>query len=446
MGMSGAHGSASSLGVAGAGRLPGGFSRAGVEELSHLLGEPDWLRRQRLAAWDVVAATPWPTGKEEEWRRFDIRSVSLDGLAPMVGSDEGAEPPVIEADEAAEAGVLVLQHGVAVARRAALPDGVIFTSLGEAVHDYPDLVEAHLGATVRPDDGLFAALNAAFWTGGVFLYVPAGVEVALPVRALHWAAAPRAGFFGRTLVVVERGGAATFIDDYLSSASASGVAGDVAVLGVGDGARLRYIALQDRGPGLASFGWLRGSTGRDAALNWLIVALGSRLARVDLAAVMDQPGGVHELLGLCFGDDAQQFDFHTVQLHAAPHATSDLLFKSVLKDSARSAFAGLIQVAKGAQRTDAYLANRNLLLSDKARADSIPTLEIEANDVRCTHGATVGPIDEEQVYYLMTRGIPRPEAERMIVEGFLDPLLSRVPLERVRARLRQSIARKMGGQ
>lgn len=442
--MSGAHQTAPGLGLAGTGPLPDRFSRAGVEALSQHKGEPSWLRRQRLAAWDIVAATPWPTGKEEEWRRFDIRSVSLDGLRPAVAPDDGASAPPIDGDETAEAGVLVLQHGVVVAQRAALPEGVVFTSLDEAVRNYPDLVEAHLGATVRPDDGLFAALNAAFWTGGVFLYVPTGIEVALPLRALHWAAAPDAGFFSRTLVVIERGGAATLIDDYLSSKTASGVAGDVAELQVGDGAQLRYIALQDRGREVASFGWLRGKTGRDATLNWLIVALGSRLARVDLAAVMDQPGGVHELLGLCFGDGGQQFDFHTVQLHAAPHATSDLLFKSVLKDSARSAFAGLIQVAKGAQRTDAYLANRNLLLSDKARADSIPTLEIEANDVRCTHGATVGPIDEEQVYYLMTRGIPRRDAERMIVEGFLDPLLARVPLERVRARLHQSIARKMG--
>ncbi|MCS6803260.1 MAG: Fe-S cluster assembly protein SufD [Chloroflexota bacterium] len=444
--MSGARGPAPGLPLTGTGRLAGGFSRAGVDELSQRKGEPEWLRQRRLAAWEVFSATPWPTGKEEAWRRIDIHSVTLDGIVPVVGPDDGAVPPPLEEGDASEAGMIALHNGAAVASRAALPPGVIFTSLDAAVRDYPDLVEPFLGTIVRPEDGIFAALNTAFWSGGVFLYVPAGVEVALPLRALHWADGAGVGVGGRSLVVVDAGGAATFIDDCLSAPGAAGLVTDVVELRVGAGARLRYIALHDRGRGVASFSWLRGITARDATLHWLLVVLGSRLARVDLAAVMDEPGSTHELLGLCFGDDAQQFDLHTLQLHAAPHATSDLLFKSVLKESARSAFAGLIQVAKGAQRTDAYLANRNLLLSDKARADSIPTLEIEANDVRCTHGATVGPIDEEQVFYLMTRGIPRIEAERMIVEGFLEPLLSRVPIERVRARLDQSIARKMEGR
>ena len=444
--MSGATGSAPGVRLLGPTRLASGFSRASVEELSRLRNEPAWLRRQRQAAWDIFDATPWPTGKEEEWRRLDIRSVALDGITPALGPDDGATLPTADDDPRAEAGLLVLHHGALTAARTDLPDGVIFTSLERAVHDYPGLVERALGATVRPEDGLFAALNAALWSGGSFVYVPAGVELALPLRTLHWADGRALGLFDRTLVIIERGAAATVIDDYLSTPNASGLESSVVELRVEDGGRLRYIALQDWGTEIASFQRLRGVTGRDAAIHWLVVALGGRLARLDLAAVMDQPGSAHELLGLCFGDGAQQFDVHTLQQHAAPHATSDLLFKGVLKDTARSAFAGLIQVAKGAQRTDAYLANRNLLLSDKARADSIPTLEIEANDVRCTHGATVGPIDEEQVFYLMARGIPRPEAERTIVEGFLEPLLARVPIERVRARLDHSIARKMGSQ
>ncbi|GIW07081.1 MAG: Fe-S cluster assembly protein SufD [Dehalococcoidia bacterium] len=444
--MSGASGSAPGARLAGAPRLTAGFSREGIEELSRLKREPDWLRRQRLEAWAVIEATPWPTGKEEDWRRIDIRSVTLDGLAPTLGPDDGAAAPATDDEDVAEGAVVVMHNGAVVAERAALPAGVIFTSLEAAVHEHADLIERYLTATVRPEDGPFAALSQAFWSGGAFLYVPAGVEVQIPVRAFHWADGHGVGLFDRTLVVVERGGAATIIDDYLSSPAATGLHAGMVDLHTGDGARLRYIALQDWGQGIASFIRMRGETGRDAAIHWLVVALGGRLARVDLAAVMNQPGSAHELLGLCFGDGAQQFDFHTLQLHAAPHATSDLLFKGVLKDTARSAFAGLIRVAKGAQRTDAYLANRNLLLSDKARADSIPTLEIEANDVRCTHGATVGPIDDEQVFYLMARGIPRPEAERMIVEGFLEPLLSRVPIERVRDRLDRSVARKMVGR
>ncbi|MFN8535487.1 MAG: Fe-S cluster assembly protein SufD [Dehalococcoidia bacterium] len=424
------------------------FSRQGVEMLSHTRGEPDWLREARLAAWAAFEAMPWPTGKEEEWRRIDIRTVSLEDVTPATDATERAVLPehiTALADDDAEAGLLVVHHGAAVSYTARLPEGVIFSPLDEAIRSYPDLVRRYLGTAVRPDDGPFAALNAAFWTGGTLLYVPAGVSVDLPVRTLHWADGQGVGLFDRTLVILDRGASATMIDDYLSTAEATGLDASAVELVVAGDAQLRSITLQDWGPGIASLATLRGLAGRDAAINWLIVALGARLARTDLAAVMAEPGSHHELLGLCFGTGAQQFDLHTLQQHAAPHTTSDLLFKGVLKDSARSAFAGLIQVAKGAQRTDAYLANRNLLLSDKARADSIPTLEIEANDVRCTHGATVGPIDESQVFYLMARGIPRPEAERMIVEGFLEPLLSRVPIEGVRARLDRSVALKMAG-
>ncbi|MCL6648848.1 MAG: Fe-S cluster assembly protein SufD [Chloroflexi bacterium] len=428
-----------------------GFSQEHLDDLPQRRDEPAWLREQRQAAWDVYQQTPWPTGKEEAWRRFDLRAVQLQLEAVTPAREPGYQarrlsdlPSALQAalgkeDEA----VLVLHHGGAVYRAADLPAGVVFTSLEEAVRTVPELVREHLGGLIRPEHGIFPALNAACWTSGALLVVPAGVSLERPVRVLHWADGSRVGVLHRTLVVLERGARATVIDDSLSTPQASGLDLSAVELIVGEGAQLQYLALQDWGRGLVSLNHLRGAAGRDARIAWLVVTLGSRLARSELTALLDQPGGTHQLRGLFFGDDSQHFDLHTLQVHQAPHTTSDLLFKGVLKDSARSAYAGLIRVERGAQRTDAYLANRNLLLSKTARADSIPTLEIEANDVRCTHGATVGPIEEDQVFYLMARGIPRREAERMIVEGFFEPLLAQVPLAHLRRRLERAIARKM---
>ncbi|MCS7003292.1 MAG: Fe-S cluster assembly protein SufD, partial [Dehalococcoidia bacterium] len=282
-----------------------------------------------------------------------------------------------------------------------------------------------------------------FMSGGAFLYVPAGVELSVPGRTMKWLAQPGGSLFAHTLVVVERGATVTVIDDYLGPDDVTAFDCSAAELFVRDGAKLSYVLLQRLGAGVASFTHLRGETSRDATIDWLVIATGGKSSRVTLTADLKSPGATNIIKGLCFGDRSQQFDVHSSQDHRAPHTTSDLLFKNVLKDKARSAFSGLIRVAPGAQRADAYLANRNLLLSDKARADSIPTLEIEANDVRCTHGATVGPIDEQQVFYLMARGIPRPEAVQMIVEGFLEPIISGIPVEAIRSNVEERIAARL---
>ncbi len=210
-----------------------------------------------------------------------------------------------------------------------------------------------------------------------------------------------------------------------------------------DGAGLRCIHLQEWGAGVHNFSTQRVLLGRDATINWLVVTLGGSLSRADVQAFLNGPGATAEMLGIFFADGHQHFDHHTMQVHNAPSAGSDLLFKGTLNDTARSVFSGLIQVAPGAQKTDSYQLNRNLLLSDKARADSIPNLEIQANDVRCTHGASVGPVDPEQLFYLMAHGLSRAEATRLIVEGFFEPVVARIPLEGVRQRLWASIERKM---
>jgi Fe-S cluster assembly protein SufD len=213
---------------------------------------------------------------------------------------------------------------------------------------------------------------------------------------------------------------------------------------VGADARLSYATLQDWGRNVYHYSNQRAEVQRGGELQWMQTLLGSRMEKTNSYFRMVGPGAQVFVHGFMFGEARQHFDLHTLQQHLADHTTSDLLIKSCLKDRARSIYQGLIQVAEGAQRTDAYQANRNLLLSDTARADSIPGLEILANDVRCTHGATIGNVDPEQLHYLMTRGLPRLDAQRLIVEGFFAPVIDRIPLESVREQLQLAIQRKIG--
>jgi Fe-S cluster assembly protein SufD len=298
---------------------------------------------------------------------------------------------------------------------------------------------------VTPEHDKFSALHGAFWSGGVFLYVPKGVQVELPLEARVYADADSPALMPHTLVVVEAGASAVFIDEYVSpTGEQQGLSNSVVELFTGAGAQLRYVSVQDWGRNVYHFNTQRLVAQRDSATNSLSILLGSKLTKSNVESGLDGQGATSEMLGIFFGDGAQHFDQHTLQDHLQPHTTSDLLFKGVLRDRARSVFAGLIRVEPHAQRTDAYQANRNLLLSDKARVDTMPKLEIGANDVRCTHGATIGQVDQEQLFYLQSRGLDRGEAERMIVDGFLDEIIQRIPLAEVRDRLDLAIKQKMG--
>lgn len=431
-------------------RTSEGFSRAAVEMRAAARQEPDWLREWRLAAWATYEATPMPTRQDEDWRRTDLRALRLDQFAPAIAPP--AEAPVAPALrphlvlEADTGGLLVLQDGALVARelRAALGAGVVLTSLARAVHEYPDLVRRHLGRVVPAAASKFAALNAAFWDGGAFVYVPRDVEVALPLAVLTWQQAPGAALFPRTLVIVEQGASLTLVSDQRSAdQEVPALCSSVTELVVGDNAELRYAGLQRWGRHLWGFGFERAVLGRDARLHWGVGALGGRLSKTYLQAVLAAPGATLRVVGAVLADGTQHFDHQTLQHHLAPHTASDLGFRAVVADRARSVFSGLIHVEKQAQQTDAYLQNRNLLLSGTAKADAIPRLEIEANDVRCTHGAAVAPVDPEQVFYLRTRGLTHDEAERLIVAGFFEPLLETIPVEGLRERLRAALAEKM---
>jgi Fe-S cluster assembly protein SufD len=432
-------------------RLTTALGRERVLRLSAEAGEPEWLREKRLAAWEAFVRLPLPAPADEEWRRTDVSGLDLDALSPLGFGRQKARTPEglsrLLRDPLAAAGLRVVVNGVEVQSRIA-PElqrsGVIFTSLSEAVAAFPDLVRAHLGTVVRDDENKFRALHGALWSGGTFLYVPAGVEVDLQLATGTWLDGDGVAAFPRTLLVAEEQSRVTLVEvSGGTEGTARTLVNHVVELVPRAGAQIRYVNLQDWGRNVWEVGIVRTVLDRDATVHSLMVAFGAGLVKTNVESRLAGPGGTSEMLGVVFGDKTQHFDYHTLQEHAAPHTTSDLLYKAALMDTAHSVFAGLIRADQGAQKTNAFQLNRNLILSEGARADSMPKLEILANDLRCTHGASTSRLNEDQIFYLMSRALPRATAVRMMVDGFFAEIFDRIPLEMVRQVLSETIERKM---
>ena len=416
---------------------------------------PDWLRERREHAWSVYEDTPLPTTRSEEWRYTDLsRLIDLGSLRLLTPGDtdpDAARPGLLEeamVEDRAASGHSVLVDGLTVqvdleADLAA--QGVVLTSLRSAVESHPDLLEEHLAVeALPPEEGKFQALNVALWTDGVFLYVPKGVRLELPVRATRWLSQAGSAVCTRTLVIAEAGSQVSYVEELLSDDmnERTLVSAGVEIIAK-DGAQVQYVSIQRAGRRVFCQSAQRTLAHRDSTLDTLNVSLGGSVSRVDLNARLLGPGANSDMLGLYFGDEDQHFDHNTSQDHVAPNAGSDLLYKGALDGSSHAVFRGVIRVHPGAQGTDAYQTNRNLLLSDEARANSLPNLEIEADDVKCSHGATVGQLDAEALFYLLSRGMSRYQAERLVVIGFLGDVLSRLPLGGVVEKVTKAIERKL---
>lgn len=435
-----------------------GFSRDAVVALSELKNESTWLRDKRLQAWDIYESIPMPARTDEEWRRTDFRALKLGNLHPF--SPNGHKEPSLESllsgfenngivDHAAQGGILV-QKDAATAWAEVNPDlvakGVIYCDLDTAAREHEELFKQYFMTKAVPVDfGKFEALHAALWQGGTFLYVPKGVTIDEPFRSFVTSSHPANSIFTHTLVVIEQGAEAFLADAYGSETfERQSFASGVVELILGKASKLRYVQMQDWGRDMWSFMTERATLASDATLNSLHVTLGSKFSKSSIGSHLQGEDALAEMLGISFADGDQFFDHHTWQLHESPYATSDLEFKTALKENARTVYSGLIKVSEGAQKTDAYQQNRNLVLSREARADSIPNLEIAANDVRCTHGATISQVVPEHIFYLQARGIPYTEAQKLIVEGFFRPVIDRIPVEEIQGFLEGAIARKVG--
>lgn len=417
-----------------------GFSRLDVDALSAALGEPDWVLERRLEAWNWFEKMELPGEKEEPWRYTNLARLrfSFDGFSAALPKNSGEQP--VSEPEFGRAGLLV-QNGpnwaTGLDETRLAPDlagtGVIFTDLHSAIEAHPDLVRPHLFTQVPVSSHIFSALHLALFSGGCFLYVPRGVSVELPFEARYCVQEPGSALFPHSLVVLEEGAEACFIERFTSARlPAAGLCDAATEVVAGQAARAFIGAIQDCQKNVWHFHVQRNAVARDVNLKSLVVAVGGSFSRTEAGTALRGEGSSVEMLGLYLASAGQHFDFRTLQDHAAPHCTSDLLFKGALREDARAVYSGLIHVRPEGRETDAYQTNRNLVLSDHAKANSKPELEIENNDVRCSHAASVGQIDENEVFYLQSRGIDREAAEQLIVSGFFQEVLGRVSRPDVR--------------
>jgi Fe-S cluster assembly protein SufD len=409
--------------IAAAAPAASALDAAAIATISDHLAEPDWLRRLRAAWWERVEATPWPTGQEEEWRRTSLDDLPRDAALLL-------DAPRVECE---------LDAGLAEA-------GVVFADLRDAVRTHPELVERHLGRReTLPANARFWALAHAAWTGGVFLYVPRGVAVDRTLVARSTLPRHDAAWFPLTLVVAEEGSDVTLLEQVSSPDGGAAWYGGVADIVSGQGARVRYASLQQLGDGTWNIGAKRVEVGQDAEVTTLDAQVGSSVTKVGLDVRMTGKGGTSRLLGLLAAGGKQHIDIDSLQDLIGSHTTSDLLYLSALYDEARAAFYGVTRVEKEAKGTSSYQECRNLLLSPHAGAEPIPVLEIETNDIlRCGHGATAGAIDPVQRFYAMSRGLSDDEAERMIVRGFFEQVVSQVHSETIRQEVLAALAPRIG--
>lgn len=427
------------------------IDESAVRAVSARTSEPEWALRQRLDALQKYNSMSLPAANEEAWRRTNLSAVDLDSVVPFVDAP-GDSAQLAEVHVSPNAAAVIVQHNGHTVLREVDPAlaamGVICTDLQTAMRDHADLVRRHLYQTVAVDENKFTALHAALLQGGLFLYLPRGAAVDRPIRLLVSYDAPGLGGFTHTLIVAEANSAVTVLEQYTSSPASPGTAaalhaGAVEIV-AGPGSRVRHATLQTWSAQQQSFTVRRARVERDAGVDWVAGELGGDLVRVEQRSELVASGAGSRSVAAFFASGEQHLDIGAAAVHQAPHTASDILVRGVLSGRARSIFRGLGHIIKGARGAEMSQSARTLLLDDTARADAIPSLLIDDNDVKAGHAATTGPIDPAQLFYLQSRGIPRQEAVRMIVSGFFAPLLEQIAVPGLRDELQHLILQKMG--
>ena len=405
-----------------------------IRRRAQINADPSFLSERRLKALEHYLATPMPGRRDEAWRRVEFGDLNIEAAS--------VRAPFVELAS------LSSQSNEARSK------GVFWGTPEQAAKDHAEVLQRYwntevfpAGATgTTPHDRKFHSLNQALWESGYVYHVPKSVGVELPVKAEFRTRDGRDGIFPHNLIVLEEGSSATVIESYVSLRpdEQSGLCCPQTEIILGRGARLRYILLQTTGPQIVYIGAHRTHQFAESKLTFVSAHLGSRLEKAFLETRMLEPKGHAYLSGLYYGTGDQKIHMDTLQHHVAPECTTDLMFKGALDNKARGVYRGMIHLEREAQKTDAYQQNRTLLLSDDARVDAIPGLEILANDVRCTHGATAGQIDPTILFYLMSRGITEFQAKKMIMDGFFEEVMLRFGLEAVIEPLRKQIDGKIG--
>jgi Fe-S cluster assembly protein SufD len=407
-----------------------------ASHLASLAGAPAWWLDRKRAAFEKFLSLPLPKRTDESWRFSNIAGLTLEGFG-LLPARLDSNPPVATSSFGPAALTFTNNRATAAAPAGELPAGVIVTTIGQALQQNSELLREHFMAQPQKlGSDKFAALHTAFLQDGAFIYVPRGVELSAPVVVTHIAQGSGAAVFPHTLVIAEANAKVTVVDHFISADAGAHFACGANDLYAAHGAHLTYVAAQHWSRATASFQFNSTVVRRDARVQSLNLHLGGRQARHESLSQLQAPGAFSEMLALTVADATQEFDQRTLQIHQAPNTKSDLLYKNALRDTAKTIFSGLIVVDPDAQKTDAYQSNRNLMLSEDAEANSLPGLEIQANDVRCTHGATSSRIDPEQEFYLQSRGIDKETADELLTFGFFEEVLNRLESESLHDALR----------
>jgi Fe-S cluster assembly protein SufD len=412
-----------------------------ASHLASLAGSPAWWLERKRVAYEKFAALPLPKRTDESWRFSNILGVLLDGYGLPPPTPATISPLAVphSASLTFVNNTLIAGNGTAQPA-SALPPGVIVTTISAAAQEHPELLRTHFMAQPQKlGSEKFASLHAAFVRDGAFIYVPRDVEVPQPIVIMHVASGPGSAVFPHTLVVAEENAKVTVVDTFVSADAVPHFACGANDLYACHGAQINYIGAQAWSRDSRSFQFNSTVVRRDARVQSLNLHLGAKQARHESLSQLQAPGAFSEMLALTVADQTQEFDQRTLQIHQAANTKSDLLYKNTLRDQARTIFSGLIIVDPDAQKTDAYQSNRNLMLSPDAEANSLPGLEIQANDVRCTHGATSSRIDPEQEFYLQSRGIHKEMADELLTFGFFEEVLNRLTSDELHDALREMI-------
>lgn len=411
---------------------------------------PAWFRSRQEEAWQQFGSLPMPGRKDQAWRFSNVNALDLDPFVIAFLPNDTEREEILERSRVLDevAGRLIFADDHLLRRdplsEALQKKGVILQPLERGLLEHEDLFRQHFMAQPTPlGSAKFAALHEAMVRSGTFLYVPKGVEIEMPIEIFQWLDSENASVFPHTLLIADEMSKVTVVEHFRSNRQGQrGFSCGVNDLVVGRGAKLKYVCVQDWDDSVLSVQMNATTAGRDASALSLNVNLGGQYSRFESFSRLMGEGARSDLLAVAVAHGEQEFDARTLQDHVSPHTTSDLLYKNSLADKARTTFGGLIRVEPDAHFTDAYQTVRNLLLSDDAEANSMPGLEILADNVKCSHGATSGQLDEDELFYLFARGIPKNVAQHMLVAGFLNEVVDRLDHPVIAANLHDLIEAK----
>lgn len=430
-------------------------SVAAFESISDLHDEPAWLRERRKQAWSLYQGMAMPRLDEEDWRRTDLRGLKLEEFETFkpgqsVSSHDDLPAGLRESSAPGDFSGVSFQVDSTAAYRELSPElekqGVVFCDLHTAAREHPGILQRYLMGEdgARPDSNKFSAMHAALFAGGNLLHVPKGVEIEKAIKCTYWIDDANIASFPHTLVVLDEGARVALIDEYISPTDEQpALAIPITEAHLGAFSQLNYVSLQRWGGNTWNMSRQRFVLGEQSNASLLFAALGAKTTKAYVETVFNGNASNAKLKGLILADGEQHVDYQTLQQHAGVASESDLDFKAALRGSAKAIWLGLCVIEKSGQRSNANQSCRNLLLSPNASAFPIPSLEILANDVKCSHGTTVGQVDEGQIFYAQTRGIDRQTAERMIVDGFFEPLIDAIPTEGVRDLLHEVLDQRL---